>query len=136
MVLLGNGDGTFGRATTIARVGINWVVLADFNHDGKLDAAGANYGQQSIDVFYGDGTGAFTLNHSYPTTSASAYITTADVNRDGHVDLLTADDSSATISELLGRSDGRSRPPGPTPRTATTTGLPSPTSTATTSSTW
>jgi Flp pilus assembly secretin CpaC len=62
-VLLGNGDGTFTEApgSPIA-VGKNprSIVLADFDGDGILDFAVANFIDNSISVFQGKGDGTFT----------------------------------------------------------------------------
>jgi hypothetical protein len=64
-VLLGsqNLDGTFTEATGSPFVvgdQPSAVVEADFNGDGFLDFAVTNEGDNSISVFQGDGTGAFT----------------------------------------------------------------------------
>ena len=64
-VLLGsqNFDGTFTEAAGSPFVvgdQPSAVVVADFNGDGFLDFAVTNEGDNSISVFQGDGTGAFT----------------------------------------------------------------------------
>ncbi len=61
IILLGNGDGTFGAPNTIP-VGNQpeALVAADFNNDGKLDLAVANYGDGTITLLLGNGNGTFT----------------------------------------------------------------------------
>ena len=93
---LGNGDGTFQdaiRTGALANVNVsgfaNWLAaqglaMADFNGDGKLDAAVGNV-DHSISIFPGNGDGTFAA----PITSAVNLWTTAfsaaDLNGDGMV---------------------------------------------------
>jgi hypothetical protein len=103
-VLLGNGDGTFqqkndsffecGDYPGIPAVG-------DFNRDGKLDLAVPNsYGTSSVDVFLGNGNGAFQSVHTYAVDSGNELVA-ADFNGDGKLDLITNG-----VSVLFGRGDG------------------------------
>src|SRR5207247_2481251 len=61
-VLLGVGNGDFQEApqSPIA-VGTTpvWIVVGDFDGDGKLDLAVANYSNNNISVFWGNGDGTF-----------------------------------------------------------------------------
>jgi hypothetical protein len=67
-VFLGKGDGTFNPATRFrtgaAPVGI---VAADFNGDGKMDLATADYVSGTTSVLLGNGDGTFALPASYVT---------------------------------------------------------------------
>jgi hypothetical protein len=50
-VLLGNGDGTFGSKTDITTgLGPDWVAMGDFNGDGYLDFATANWTAGTVSV--------------------------------------------------------------------------------------
>src|ERR1017187_5894275 len=72
-VLLGNGDGTLGTEHTYpARSHPAAVALADFNGDGKLDAAVVNSGDinsstdtGSVSVLIGNGNGSFKAPVNY-----------------------------------------------------------------------
>ena len=75
--------------------GASHVVLADFNHDGKLDIAVTSVNQFSISVFLNQGDGAFTPAIATPMQisglpSGTGFATTVagDFNDDGIPDLI------------------------------------------------
>jgi hypothetical protein len=106
-VFLGNGDGTFQnpRYQTIAFPSGEWIggsplVLADFNHDGKLDLA-TEANTSSISQLFalpgnGDGTfGAPHLIHTAAANTGTGYqIATGDFDLDGKADLAYTDTSN------------------------------------------
>jgi hypothetical protein len=111
-VLLGNGDGTFGKPINLPQgFGAAFSLAAgDFNHDGKLDLVVT--GCCTTEVFLGNGDGTFTLNATYP---GGTEVTVADFNGDGKLDLAisAAELSSAgpyAVSVLLGNGDGTFQP--------------------------
>src|SRR3989454_11466386 len=69
-VLLGNGNGTFQPAVTLA-VGANPLAVAvgDFNRDGKLDLVVANAGAGTVSVLLGDGRGNFQAAQTFAAGS-------------------------------------------------------------------
>ncbi|RZK49593.1 MAG: hypothetical protein EOO59_16340, partial [Hymenobacter sp.] len=110
-VLLGTGTGSFGAATPYA-LGANSrpfaVAVADVNGDGQLDVLTANSGTGTAGVLLGTGTGRFGAVRTYSTgpTSQPLGLAVADVNSDGHPDLLAATDSAPTVCLLLGTGTG------------------------------
>jgi FG-GAP-like repeat/Putative Ig domain len=104
IILLGNGDGTFGAPTTYpAGSNPEAIVAADFNSDGRLDLAVANYGDATVTLLLGNGDGTFTPAAGSPY-SVGAYpyqIAAADFNGDGKLDLATANLADGTVSILL-----------------------------------
>src|SRR5262249_7011595 len=66
-ILLGNGDGTFAGGTfasgAIFGVGTQpyYVAIGDFNGDGKLDVAVANWGSNNVSKLLGNGDGTFQV---------------------------------------------------------------------------
>jgi hypothetical protein len=89
------------------------IALGDVNGDGFLDLAVAhrNSSSEYVHVFLGDGNGAFSVSGaaSYTTAvSAEGYKPTlrmADVNEDGHLDIVAANGRRNSIEILL--ADGR-----------------------------
>src|SRR3990170_1417476 len=123
-VLLGAGNGTFGSATTYATgdgvsTGITplFLVAADFNEDGALDIAtanvssGANF-EGDISILINNGSGAFGGAVTYATgngttTGLNPYsVVTGDFNKDGNVDVATANLGSSDVSVLSGNGVG------------------------------
>jgi uncharacterized membrane protein YgdD (TMEM256/DUF423 family) len=65
------------------------VVLVDADADGALDALVSDYLNGSMRVFSGNGSGAFALTQTVQTASGAFDVETADMNLDGHVDVMT-----------------------------------------------
>jgi hypothetical protein len=84
---LGKGDGTFTlKSTTATSSSSYYVVLADFNHDGKLDFATAG----NL-LAYGNGDGTFQTPEpivAAPPEAGFSNITTGDINNDGWPDIV------------------------------------------------
>src|SRR5262249_18393450 len=89
--------------------------VGDFNEDGKLDLATANYdyyGDNDVGILLGHGDGMFApaVPLSNGTTQGSQGIATGDLNADGHKDLVVTSDSLGDFTEpyvsvLLGNGD-------------------------------
>ena len=123
-VLLGNGAGGFGSKTDFA-TGINPVSLAvgDVNGDGEQDLIVSNLGASrlpgaalpigTVSVLLGRGDGTFLGKTDYPVGVNPSSVATADLNRDGNLDLAVADQGNYgtvnALSILLGNGDGSFR---------------------------
>ena len=116
-VLLGDGAGGFQRSTFRGGHRSQWVITADVNGDGIPDVATANAGG-GVSVLLGMGNGRLhrSVDYSTKSTMCSA-LTAADLNEDGHLDLITTNSvlgngaSNHSISVLLGQGDGTFGPP-------------------------
>src|SRR5579885_449073 len=109
-VLLGNGDGTFGRPRFIC-YGYS-AAVADVNGDGKPDLLVADYYSERAVVLLGNGDGSFQDPILTPGTNAY-FVAAADVNGDGKPDLLVGGYYSYGVSVLLGNGDGSFQDPIP-----------------------
>ena len=112
--IFGNGDGTF-QDVTASLINISGalgtVVSGDFNGDGKSDLAiGLSGSNPSVYILLGDGTGNYSVAHSYSASSTPFSLKTADFNNDGKLDLFFTTDTTTTASAsfdiLLGNGDG------------------------------
>jgi FG-GAP-like repeat len=79
------------------------VVLADANHDGRLDALAA--AGEGVRVMLGDGRGNFKPAPGSPFLTGRGVwrLAVADTNCDGRLDVVTSNMESQSISILLGR---------------------------------
>lgn len=117
-VLLGNGNGTFqtvasyvvgivGRGTTLTG-----VAVADVNGDSKPDLLASNSSDSVVGVLLGNGAGSFSYGTPsvFATGLAPAAVAVVDVNGDGKLDAITADNAGSSASVLLGNGNGTFQP--------------------------
>jgi hypothetical protein len=121
-VLLGNGDGTFQPAVTYDSGGRypDGIAVSDLDGDGKLDLIAVNLEDSSVGVLLGRGDGTFGTATIFSTgTHSAAYsVAVADVNSDGHPDILVSHCSLSSTcggefgiaSVLLGNGNGTFQP--------------------------
>src|SRR5437667_67399 len=115
-VLLGNGDGTFLPALNFPAGPNPWYfAVGDFNLDGKLDLAVADYGcsldcsvspSNSVSLLLGNGDGTFQPASQLTVGNGPAGVAVGDFNGDGKPDLAVANLNDTAFSVLLGNGDG------------------------------
>jgi hypothetical protein len=87
------------------------IASADIDKDGKIDLAVANYDSSDVSVLWGNGDGTFTPGGSTfgvgsGDIESPVAIAIADVNGDGTLDIITANESTDTVAVLLGWGRG------------------------------
>ncbi len=108
-ILIGEGEGKFGAEARFALAGGAQplaLVAADFNGDGMLDLATADFGLGAVSVMLGVGDGAFGEPESHPVGVAPRWVIAEDLDGDGILDLATANRDSNDVSVLAGVGDG------------------------------
>jgi hypothetical protein len=108
VVLLGNADGTYGSPMTYsigAAAHGDGVVLDDFNGDGNLDVATANFDNNNVSVLLGNGDGSLQSGQTYGVGAYPVYLAAGDLKGDGFPDVITANYKSNSVSVLLNAAD-------------------------------
>lgn len=98
-------------ATTKAPAGF---AVGDFNEDGKLDLVRTDPVRIEVLVFLGNGQGAFTRGFSFGAAGPAdtpTRIAAADINGDGHQDLVIVGNSGQHLFVATGNGDGTFQSP-------------------------
>src|SRR5579859_437161 len=131
-VLHNNGDGTFATPTLYPNSGGAYITSADLNEDGYPDlitsnlyqstipgqhaffkknaSAAAGNDQTTIKVLINKGDGTFKDAVSYPSGNNPRRMDLADMNMDGHLDLVSTDYGNENILIRPGKGDGTLEP--------------------------
>jgi len=111
-VLLGNGKGQFSSApgspfNVESRPHPHGIAVADFNGDKKSDIAVDSWGENKVLLLFGKGDGTFQFPGTKFDVGKMPYqrLRTADLNADGHADIITSNFEASSVSVLFG--DGR-----------------------------
>ncbi|MGC9946157.1 MAG: FG-GAP-like repeat-containing protein, partial [Bryobacteraceae bacterium] len=118
-ILLGTGSGAFKPFVNYASGFFPlWTAAADFNGDGKLDLAVADYDNvelgfafpSQVSILLGNGDGTFQSPIIYDVGEGAQWIAAGDFNQDGKQDLAVVNGYGNTVSILLGNGDGTFQP--------------------------
>ncbi|HJU57074.1 MAG TPA: VCBS repeat-containing protein, partial [Pyrinomonadaceae bacterium] len=110
-IRLGDGLGGFTSAPNVPTDSqATDLVAGDFNDDGRPDLAVLNTDPDmdfdNIAILLGDGAGGFTAAPDARTNSEGRSLVVADINRDGKLDLVVANNGSFRIAVLAGDGAG------------------------------
>jgi hypothetical protein len=119
VVLLGDGKGGFARVESgPVRIGpsARKVAVGDVNGDRKPDVVVGEHDSASITVWLGDGKGGLKAAPFSPVKASDTKrphthdVALADVDGDGHLDLLSTNANDGTVSILKGDGSGQFAP--------------------------
>jgi len=96
---------SFGRSDFSSAGGNITVVTADFDGDGKLDLASAEYYASAVRIFLGNGDGTFRVGQIHSACSAHG-LAVGDFNGDRIPDLVAASAGCSGVTILIGNGDG------------------------------
>ena len=81
--------------------------ICDVNGDGRQDAVFANYLDNNVSVFLGNGDGHLAFVGSYSVGERPTDLATADINDDGKLDLVVANHETDYVTVLFGAGNGQ-----------------------------
>lgn len=113
-VTLGNPDGTFGEAVTVAELLIpafsnpdyNTVRVEDFDNDGLFDILTTDLQTSTLRFLRGNGQGGFADVVTTTLNASIAHFKTVDLDQDGSLDLVGMLSNQNDFGYLLGNEDG------------------------------
>jgi hypothetical protein len=110
-VLLGNGNGTFANAIitslglTASDIHNHSFAVGDFDGNGKVDlAVTSDVGASGLSILLGNGDGTFSTPAPPTTAKRAQFVTTADFDGDGILDLVLTNAANAYFFQ--GKGDG------------------------------
>jgi hypothetical protein len=123
-VLIGNGNGTFALRSTNC-VGLTLctgvpvaVVVADFNGDGRLDLAVADYDDVSVSILLGTGGGTFATAKAYGVGANPLFLVAAPIQgNSAQQDIVVVNSENDTVSVLQNQMNHTGSFKGVAPRT-------------------
>ena len=109
-ILQGNGDGTFQSLyyRSHRRYQVGSVAIGDFNGDGWPDLATTSAPDNAVYILLNEKTATHPSRSAvqYTMNGGPYYLTIGDFNRDGHLDIISANNGNNTVGVLLNNGDG------------------------------
>ena len=112
-ILLGNGKGDFTPANNspFQTKGIphtHGITAGDFNNDGRLDLVTDSWGNDQIEVLFGDNVNLFRTQGVFFKVGKRPYqrLRAADLNNDGVDDIVTTNTEGNNVTVLLASGKG------------------------------
>jgi len=88
-----------------AGTGTESLAVGDFDQNGAMDLAVALANEDSVEVFYNEGGGVFSLSNLWIVGPRAASIVSADFNHDDAMDLAVVTSGNSTLTVFMNRND-------------------------------
>jgi len=107
-ILSNQGDGTFEYGPDTYDVGFlaMSICAADFDADGDVDLATADYGESAITILFNAGDGSFDSTQQYGTVWSPEDLSAADLDGDGSFDIATVSPGADSMGVLMNDGSG------------------------------
>lgn len=114
-VVLGKGDGSFGSTISyLSGLSALGLVAVQLNGDTALDLVAADWNTGKLSVLLNNGDGTFRSPGMYPAGGGASvtpyWLSRADLDRDGKMDVVSANYGEAQAVFLPGNGDGTLKP--------------------------
>lgn len=93
------------------------ISVCDFNADGYQDIVIANYADNNIITYQGNGKGGLTEAGRFPVGENPTGMDVADINGDGNIDIAVANHETSYVTLLVGDGKGNFKPSPQSPFT-------------------
>ena len=102
-----DGTGTFDKAQTVpAQFDAMALAAGDWDRDGDVDLAAANFGSSSVGILKNDGTGSLSQSGSVAMQIGATAVVAGDWDGDGDLDMAVANFSANSVALLTNDGSG------------------------------
>lgn len=106
LLLRNSGGGMFVKWDSLKTLSGNVSCTAgDFDNDGDIDIAVANYWSYNVSLFINDGSGGFTAAGVFNVGEKPSVIKCTDINSDTYLDLIIINEFRSSVFILLNNGD-------------------------------
>ncbi len=102
-----SGSGVLISADSVdSQNDVRGVVAGDWDADGDLDLAAANFGANSVTILRNNGNGSFSTVQTLTSLQGASAVVAGDWDADGYLDLSVASFSSNSVTILRNNGNG------------------------------